>query len=131
MQHYTVDEARALLPDVIPVVEAMRGAYRSLRAMQAAVAADSRGATADGVLLANAFATDDGPDEVERVSKDLRTAAAQLDRWSIEIKDPERGLIDFFSEREGETVYLCYLLGEPELAWWHRMSDGFAGRRPL
>jgi hypothetical protein len=42
------------------------------------------------------------------------------------LKDPERGLIDFYSEREGRVVYLCYLLGEPDLLYWHDLDTGFA-----
>ena len=28
-------------------------------------------------------------------------------------------------------MLLCWQLGEDEIAWWHRVDDGFAGRRPL
>ena len=41
------------------------------------------------------------------------------------------GLIDFPAELDGEIVYLCWQFGEPEVAFWHRIEDGFAGRRPL
>jgi hypothetical protein len=65
------------------------------------------------------------------LNRQLQRAAAQLDRWGIEIKDPERGLIDFFHERDGRTVYLCYLLGEANIEFWHELSAGFAGRQRL
>ena len=42
-----------------------------------------------------------------------------------------RGLLDFPSERDGEIVELCWLHGEPTVAHWHRIGEGFAGRRPL
>ncbi len=131
MRLYTIEEARGILPTVVPLLEELRRTFTSLRAMQAAMASDSRGATGDGALLANAWETGDGRDEVERLNRELRAAATRLDRLGIELKDPDRGLIDFYSDRSGETVFLCYLLGEPDLAWWHRIADGFAGRRPL
>jgi hypothetical protein len=28
-------------------------------------------------------------------------------------------------------VLLCWLEGDRELAWYHRLDTGFAGRRPL
>ena len=48
-----------------------------------------------------------------------------------EVKDLDSGLIDFPALRKGETVLLCWQLGEDEIAFWHRIDDGFAGRRPL
>ena len=53
---------------------------------------------------------------------------AQLD---IELKDLQRGLIDFPTMREGRVVYLCWELGEPEVAYWHELDTGFGGRQPL
>ena len=48
-----------------------------------------------------------------------------------EVKDLDEGLIDFPALRGGETVLLCWKLGEGEIEYWHRVEDGFAGRRPL
>ena len=130
MRLYTEAEARALLPSLIPVVEELRDAYVKLRAIQAAIAADMRGARADGGLTADPWA-EGGANELEAEGRRLRIAGAKIEQLGIEVKDPERGLIDFYSEREGTVVYLCYLLGEPDLAFWHSLEGGFAGRQPL
>ena len=128
MKLYTVSEARELLPRVIPVLESLRSAYIEMRAMQAAVAQHSRGASGDGHLLANPW-EDGGENRMSELDRQLRRAASQLDRWGIEVKDPEKGLVDFFHERDGRVVYLCFLLGEPSLAYWHDLQAGFAGRQ--
>ena len=128
---YTLEEASALLPRVIPVVERLRDAYLKLRALQAATAADARGATGDGSLLADPWGDEGGENRIDALNHDLRQAAAQLDRWGVELKDPERGLIDFRHERDGEVVYLCYMLGEPGIRFWHTLEGGFAARQPL
>ena len=47
------------------------------------------------------------------------------------MRDVDTGLLDFPSLREGETVLLCWQPGEPAVAWWHGVEDGFAGRRPI
>lgn len=130
MRFYTVEEARAMLPTVIPIVERVRAAYIELRAMRASHAMAIRGAAGDGHLLDNPWA-EPGDDNSGDLSNDLEIGAAELEELGIEIKDAERGLIDFYSTRDGEVVFLCYLLGEPDLAWWHGLEDGFAGRRPL
>ena len=119
-----------MLPTVIPIVEQLRNAFLHLRALQAATAAEARGAMGDGQLLADPWATGE-ENQVEAHSQSLRQAAAQLDRLGIEVKDPEKGLIDFRHERDGQVVCLCYMLGEPGIGYWHTVRDGFAGRRPL
>lgn len=130
MRLYTVEEARSVLPEVISIVTELRDAFVELRALQASIEVQARGASGDGHLLADPF-DGEGENRMEHLRAVVQRNAAQLDRMGIEIKDPDRGLIDFFSERDGRVVYLCYLLGEPELAYWHELHTGFAGRQPL
>ncbi len=130
MRLYRLDDARAMLPQVIPVLERLQATLTEYRAVQSSIQALARGASGDGHALANPW-EEGGEDRVESLGQQLRDAVEQLDRWGIEVKDPARGLIDFYWEREGEVVYLCYLLGEPEIAFWHSLSTGFAGRQPV
>jgi hypothetical protein len=68
------------------------------------------------------------PNEMER----LVEIVTELNEKGIEIKDLERGLIDFPHKRaNGQVVYLCYLLGETEIGFWHTIEDGFPGRKSL
>ena len=130
MRLYSEAEARALLPEVIPVLMRLRDGIAELRALEAAVAAQAKGASGDGNLLADPW--EEGKENrQEALRRQIRSAAAQLQQWGIELKDPERGLIDFYHEREGEVVFLCYLLGEPDIGYWHTLSGGLAARQPL
>src|SRR5260370_36452525 len=61
----------------------------------------------------------------------LRALAAELERFGCELKDPDTGLIDFLSLRDGRVVYLCWRLGEERVNYWHELQTGFAGRQPL
>src|SRR2546427_810951 len=47
------------------------------------------------------------------------------------LKDVRLALVVFPAEREGEMVYRGWRSGEPAVAFWHRIEDGCAGRRPL
>lgn len=47
------------------------------------------------------------------------------------IKDINIGLLDFPALREGREVYLCWQHGEGEIAFWHELDTGFAGRQPI
>ena len=55
----------------------------------------------------------------------------ELEALDIVLRDVDRGLIDFPALRQGEEVYLCWLVDEDEIGFWHRLDAGFAGRRPL
>lgn len=48
-----------------------------------------------------------------------------------QIKDLERGLVDFPCRRGNEVVLLCWQFGEKQLGWWHGTDEGFAGRKRL
>jgi hypothetical protein len=39
--------------------------------------------------------------------------------------------VDFPADRQGRTVYLCWRLGEEHVGWYHEVTSGFGGRRPL
>ncbi|HEY3875817.1 MAG TPA: DUF2203 domain-containing protein [Candidatus Kapabacteria bacterium] len=68
------------------------------------------------------------PPEMERLAE----LAFELNERGIEIKDLDRGLIDFPHRRaNGTIVLLCYLLGEPEILAWHTVENGFQGRKGL
>ena len=47
------------------------------------------------------------------------------------VKDIDEGLLDFPRCAHGEEILLCWRLGEDEVAHWHGLEEGFAGRKPL
>jgi hypothetical protein len=67
-----------------------------------------------------------------RLLTDLAARIAELENLGVQLKDFERGLVDFPSLRDGRVVLLCWQMGEgDELEWWHDVDAGFAGRTPL
>ena len=71
-----------------------------------------------------------GKEYMEALST-LRREVEALAAEGIVLRDPETGLVDFPSEREGRDVFLCWRLGEGDVAFWHGPESGFAGRKPL
>jgi hypothetical protein len=125
MKIFTVQEANALLPDVREIVGKISRTHRKLSryredAGKAAEGAErGGGGFADGVAYAS-------------VLIELTDQIAKLDLLGVQLKDFERGLVDFPSLRDGRVVLLCWQLGEgDELEWWHDVDAGFAGRTPL
>lgn len=47
------------------------------------------------------------------------------------VKGVEDGLIDFPHMKNGRQVYLCWKLGEDDIAFWHEVDSGYDGRIPL
>lgn len=70
-------------------------------------------------------------DELERDQDALVGYQRELEKLGVLLKGPEQGLVDFPSDRDGRIVFLCWKLGEPEIAHWHEIEDGFSGRQPL
>ena len=68
---------------------------------------------------------------VEASHAELNEIVARFTAQGVQVKDMDRGLIDFPAEVDGQDALLCWHVGEPRIAFWHSPDDGFAGRRPL
>jgi hypothetical protein len=70
-------------------------------------------------------------DEWKRLGQRLEREVLQLQSEGIELKDLETGLVDFYTQREGEVAFLCWQRGETDVGHWHSLSGGFRTRRPI
>ena len=55
----------------------------------------------------------------------------QIQDLGAQIKDINTGLLDFSALKDGREVYLCWQYGEEDIAFWHEVEEGFAGRQPI
>ena len=55
----------------------------------------------------------------------------QIQNTGAQIKDINTGLLDFSALKDGREVYLCWQYGEEDIAFWHEVEAGFAGRQPI
>lgn len=70
-------------------------------------------------------------EEFERGQQQMQAYEEELARLHVELKDYFTGLVDFRALRDGREVYLCWKLGEAEVAHWHELDAGFSGRQKL
>lgn len=125
MKMFTVEEANALLPRVRKIVGRIQRSHKAVSryrdvAKKAAEAAEQGGG---GISEGLQYAV---------VLSELTLALTDLEALGVQLKDFERGLVDFPSFRDGRVVLLCWQMGEgDELEWWHDIDSGFAGRTPL
>lgn len=119
---FTIEEANALLPDLIPLMEQLRQARQ--RIIKAAPAIGGVVSKATGSNSGSALASQVIADEmlIERVVNQIRS-------YGCELKDINSGLIDFRASHAGRVVYLCWQYGEQRVEWWHDVDAGFAGRQ--
>ncbi|HET9671919.1 MAG TPA: DUF2203 domain-containing protein [Actinomycetota bacterium] len=117
---FTVEEANAELQELRVRLPRVRDARQRLIDSSERIAA---AVEIDGGGVA-------GTDHFQ-AQEELKVELLWLADHGVLLRDPETGLVDFPAERDGRRVFLCWRLGEDEVAWFHDEEAGFSGRRPL
>ena len=127
-KQYTLEEANAMLPllrsilrDVTTLAHELRDRYERIVRMQ----------KAEGLDKAHEEEVQQLTVEFERGQEKMHEYELELEKLGVELKDYYTGLIDFRHMKDGEEVYLCWRLGEPEVAHWHHLDAGVAGRQKI
>ncbi len=118
---FTHAEATALLPQLTDILTDLRDAQRAAARQGGTFishAVSTNGSAAAAVTASGPFL------EAQRLS-------GEVEALGVILRDPETGLVDFASVRDGEQIYLCWRLGEERIGFWHQRDTGFMGRLPL
>jgi hypothetical protein len=129
-RYFTPKEANDELLEIRPLVEELVAHRREQQRLQAsrfelAAKIAGNGGGIDPQVLAEA----EQAEQRERMEI-ARCVNAIHGRGAI-VKDVDEGLLDFPALRRGEEILLCWRLGEDEVAHWHGLEEGFAGRKRL
>lgn len=122
-KHFTLAEARALLPELRKVLAQAQNCQTRLRTVEDRLAKKTE-----------KIRTDHGSPEVNSMLRhvaQLRSVLHQLDDWGIVVKDLDRGLVDFPHLQDGQEVFLCWEIDEDDIEFWHPLDVGYAGRERL
>jgi hypothetical protein len=129
-RHFTLEQANAALEEVRPLAERMVAHRREVATLL------GRRAGLTTTIAGNGGDLD--PGELARVEAEIADEAKGVARCvngihglGAQVKDADEGLVDFPALRDDEEVLLCWKVGEDEVAFWHGLEDGFAGRRPV
>jgi hypothetical protein len=129
-RYFTLEEANAALGELRPVAEEMVEHRRELVEAQARRAAlGAQAASNGGDLTPSDFAAAD--EELEQAAPALARSLEQIQAAGVQVKDLDRGLLDFPALRGDEEILLCWHVGEDEIGFWHGLEEGFAGRKPI
>jgi hypothetical protein len=125
---YTLEEANAMLPllrvilrDVTTLAAELRERYERLVRLQ----------KTEGMDKAHKEEVQQLIEEFERGQDKMHEYEFELEKLSVELKDYYTGLIDFRHMKDGREVYLCWKLGEEEVAHWHELNAGFSARQKI
>jgi hypothetical protein len=115
---FTVGQARGLLPELLARADELVTLRADLVELQIA-------------LKAGVPSPLGGLPEAKGFEAQLAELLGWISAQGLEIKGIAPLLLDFPAELDGDTVLLCWLEGERELSWYHKLEHGFAGRRRI
>jgi hypothetical protein len=125
---FTVEEANRMLPLVASIAGDIVAAYANvnsaLQTYEAAKAEAERDPAAEAGLRQCDAEVGDLLDRFQGLIQEMEALGGT-------VKDYEHGSVDFYGDIGGEIVYLCWSRGEPAIAHWHRLEEGFGKRRDL
>jgi len=122
-KHYTLEEARALLPQVRGWLAQIQEVRERLRQVEDRI----------GQLLAGGTDAAGGSSVNSQIKllAELQAVTHEFSRREIQVKDINRGLIDFPAIIGGREVFLCWEQDDEDIEFWHELDAGFAGRERL
>jgi hypothetical protein len=121
-KHYTLAEARALLPEVRQWLVRLREHMQTFTQLEKRLASLSQ----DGSDLGGASVND-----WVRQMQSVAELFAEFHRRDILIKDLDRGLVDFPSLKGDREIFLCWEQDDDDIQFWHDLDSGYSGREPL
>ena len=121
-KHYTLEEARALLPTVRQWLEELEDHQERLKALDRRVSQ---------LITGGADAGGPSVNQLAGTLADCKTVLQRFREYQIQLKDLSRGLVDFPSWRDGREIFLCWEKDEDDIEFWHDLESGYAGRERL
>ena len=121
---YSQDEAVKMLPIVKRMLKDLRERRDALAAQQTKI--DVERVTGASPVVMHRFLK-----ELHQLGASFHERMEAFHALGIELKDLDTGLVDFYSMRDGELIYLCWKDGERTIGHWHTLAGGFTGRQSL
>ena len=128
---FTLSEAQTLLPVLEALLRKAQAAGSRAGELESEMQQLTQRIFLSGGMHVNVVQAARRRAEREKALQEARDTLDEIDEIGVQVKDLEKGLLDFPCVMEGQTVLLCWKLGEKEIGFWHTTEEGFAGRKPL
>ncbi|OVE76793.1 hypothetical protein BVX98_04735 [bacterium F11] len=123
MRYFTVQEAEELIP-------ALKGIIRDAQEIKLNIEAKveewrrthkSMGPAEEAVIRG----------QIEYLAKSMESKLNEMTEMGCILKDLDLGLTDFPARIGEKEAYLCWRSGEENIRFWHGITEGYSGRKPL
>ena len=128
---FTLEEAQLLLPVLESLLRTAIAGKKLIEEVDAEVQETAHRIFLNGGTRLNIVGLARRKAERQKAEQSAKDAVAEIHATGVQVKDLDIGLLDFPCEVEGQTVLLCWKLGEDRIAHWHTPEEGFAGRKPI
>jgi hypothetical protein len=128
---FTLDEAQDLLPVLESLLRASIEGKKLMESVDAEFQAVAHKVFLNGGMSLNVIHLARRKAEREKAIQRVKDAMDEIDAIGVQVKDLDIGLLDFPCEVDGQTILLCWKLGEKAITHWHGVSEGFAGRKQV
>ena len=128
---FTYDEASTLLPVLESLLRRAVAAKETIEAVDNSFQELSAKIMVSGGLLVDIVRAARRRAEREKATNDLKDSIAEIDSIGVQVKDLDIGLLDFPCVIGGDTILLCWKMGETSITHWHGLEEGFRGRKPV
>jgi hypothetical protein len=128
---FSVEEAN----DLVGALQLEFGRVAQVRSELQPLVASMGGAEVAVAILQDGSAAPEGREvdaaRLQRLAGEITAAVERINEMGCLVKDLEQGLVDFYSLRDDEPIFLCWQFGEPAVSHWHPVDEGFASRQPI
>ena len=129
-RHFTLEEANEMLPWLAETLAGLMPVREELAERQQELLVLLRQRRGNGASSKESQ-TVELQRTVDRLTNQLQRRLREISQRGIIVRDLSRWLVDFPSDRDGREIYLCWIQGEVEIAYWHETNAGFSSRQPL
>lgn len=131
LKYFTLEEAQSLLPVLESLLKRAIEAKRAIEEIEEQVQALNRKIFLSGGMFLDVEKIRRRRAEHESHVQKAKDSLAEIEAIGVQVKNLETGLLDFPCLIEGDTVLLCWKMGESRIEFWHTLDAGFRGRQPL
>ena len=128
---FTLEEAQSMLPVLEGLIRTAIDGKKLIDAVDEEFQALAHRVFLAGGLLVNVVHFARRRAERDKALQRVKDAVHEIDAIGVQIKDLDIGLLDFPCHVKGETILLCWKLGEKQITHWHGTQEGFANRKPI
>lgn len=125
---FTVHEANAALAELAPRIARLRTTREEARRLRELLEVLWQRLDNSGPVLST---IGERQAELDTLRTEFARLIDEIDALGVILRDVEVGLVDFPARVRDMPIYLCWRVGEAQVAFWHGRSEGFAGRKSI